>query len=316
MLNGMRNLLRTTRRWLQTALFQVISNQSPSEQRKASWAEAIHSYDDVPDVFKDVFIFDHGREFPYTVLTPSYEGFIHRTSEKLICDFKHEIFVLERNGNTINENCFPLKGISYVEVRTLLLDSSIKICGMTKDGVPASSTFRFNATTDYLFTPILHRMRQAPVESDLSAHYLEIAKFDSWKGPNYKFMNYARHSILVGEKVLHTILQPEIRETVLKVFGKTYRRVISPTLASILTDRELIMIREEKLRSGAGKYGGIWDYIPLKKILTLSLSEKDKDLLTLSVQLADETRLEYLFQSSAEQEINRLQHIFKEQVIA
>jgi hypothetical protein len=187
---------------------------------------------------------------------------------------------------------------------------------VTKEGITSSSAFKFNTTTDFLFTPILHRMRRSSGDSPSSADNLELEKFDSWRKINFKFMNYARRSLLAGERVVHAILQPEIREPVLKILGRTYHRIISPTLASILTDRELIVIREEKLQSGAGKYGGIWDYIPLSKIMSLSLGERDKGLLALSVQLAEGTRLEYLFQSSAEQEINRLQYLFKELVAA
>jgi hypothetical protein len=70
------------------------------------------------------------------------------------------------------------------------------------------------------------------------------------------------------------------------------------------------MIREEKIDGEEGKYGGIWDYIPLKKIMKLSIRKKDNNLLTLSIQLAEGTQLEYLFRSSIKQEIRRLQYLF------
>jgi hypothetical protein len=81
---------------------------------------------------------------------------------------------------------------------------------------------------------------------------------------------------------------------------------------SILTDRELIIIREEERQGGKDKYGGIWDYIPLNKIVTLSLGEKDSNLLGLSIQLPESARLEFLFQASAKQEIDQLLHRFRE----
>ena len=124
-------------------------------------------------------------------------------------------------------------------------------------------------------------------------------------------MTYARRSLLGGEKVIHTILQPEIRVSMFSILGKIYR-TISPTHMSILTDRELIIIREEERRSGEDRYGGIWNYIPLNKIVTLSLSRKDSNLLVLSIQLPKSACLEYLFQASAEQEINQLLDRFKE----
>ena len=314
MLTKMRNILWMNWRQVYTSTIAGLPTLSAAEQTKSSWAKSIESYDAVPNVYKDFFepFLADGRVFPYTVLTPSYEGFIHRTTEKLICNFGHEIYVLERSGNTFEAQCYPLEGISYVEVRTILLDSRIKISGVTRHGVPTSSTLKFNSVTDYLFTPILERIRLATFDSKDAAQSSELEKFDHWVRLNYKFMNYAKHSLLAGEKVIHTIMQPEIRASVLTVLGKTYYRTISPTHVSILTDRELILIREEVRKSGEDKYGGIWDYIPLNKIVTLSLSGKDSNLLVLSIQLPESARLEYLFQASAKREIDQLLERFRE----
>jgi hypothetical protein len=292
----------------------MVPKESADEQTRSSWAKPIASYDAVPAVYKDFFgpLQADGREFPYTVLTPSYEGFIHRTTEKLVCDFGHEIYVLERSRNTFEAQCYPFERISYIEFRTVLLDAYIKISGVTKYGVAASSIFRFNSVTDYLFTPILERIRLATVDSKGAAQNSELEKFDHLVRLNYKFMNYARRSLLGGEKVIHSVLQPEIRVSLLTVLGKTYYRTISPTHMSILTDRELIMLREEERRSGNERYGGVWDYIPLNKIVTLSLSEKDSSLLVFSIQLPENARLEYLFQASAKREVNQLLDRFRE----
>jgi hypothetical protein len=246
------------------------------------------------------------------VLTPSYEGFFRRTTEKLICAIGCEIYILERSGNTYEAQCYPLEGISYVEVRTILLDSRIKISGVTRQGVPASSTIKFNSITDYLFTPILDRIRLDTVDCKDAAQSSELEKFDHWGRLNYKFMNYAKRSLVAGEKVIQAILQPEIRASVLTVLGKTYYRTISPTHISILTDRELILIREEVRENGDDKYGGIWDYIPLNKIVNLSLSEKDSSLLVLSIHLPDNARLETLYQASAKREVHQLLDLFRE----
>ena len=308
MLTKMRNVLRMTWRQVYTSTIAGLPRLGAAEQTKSSWAKSIESYAAVPNVYKDFFepLLADGRVFPYTVLTPAYEGFIHRTTERLICDLGHEIYVLERSGNTFEAQCYPLEGISYVEVRTILLDSRIKITGVTRQGMAASSTLKFNSVTDYLFTPILERIRLAAVESKGAAQSVELEKFDPWVRLNYKFMNYAKRSLLGGEKVIHTVLQPEIRASLFTVLGKTYSRTISPTHVSILTDRELIIIREEERRSGDDQYGGIWDYIPLNKIATLSLGRKDNNLLVLSIQLPESARLENIFQASAEREINQL----------
>ena len=125
-------------------------------------------------------------------------------------------------------------------------------------------------------------------------------------------MNYARRSLLAEERVLYKILQPEIREPRQNFFGKTVYRMISPTLASILTDQEIIMIREVRWGNGDDRYGGIWDFLPLNKIMRLSSSETDDGLLEFSIHLKDGHCLIYLFQSSAKREIDQLRDRFWE----
>jgi hypothetical protein len=288
-------------------------SRSADDQIKASWARSVKPGDVIPDVFREFFEFtlSTGQDFPYTVLTPTYDGFTHREVEKLICDFQHEICVLERHGNSFNLQCFPLDRISCVQLRTQLLDSSFKIFGVTEDGDPCTATFRFNTVTDYLFFPILKKIRYDTdhlYESDTRG---ELEKFDSWGQYNPKFMNFAKRSLLPGECVVQAILQPEIRQKIIKIFGKTYDYVISPTLAAILTDQELIMIREEKNRCGPGKYGGIWEYISVHKIARLSTIEAIDNIIMFSIRLTDGNRLEYLFQADAKQEILQLQNNFE-----
>ena len=285
-----------------------------AEQTKASWARPIESPAALPAAYRGFLepLLAGGGAFPYTVLTPSYQGFLHRATEKLVCDLDDEICILERHGGTCEAHHYPLEGISYVEVRTFLLDSSIKISGVTGHGLAASTSFKFNAVTDYLFTPILHRIRLAshgPSDADLGS---ESEKFDDWVSLNYKFMNFAKRSLLAGDRVIQAILQPEIRTRALTLLGKTLYRLVSPTHMCILTDRELITVREEDRRSADDKYGGIWNYIPLGKIVDLSLSQRDGHLFELSIQLPDGAPLGYLYQASAERELNELLDRFRE----
>ena len=290
---------------------------SGAELARSSWAMRIESYADLPDVYKgffEPFLADR-KDFPYTVLTPTHERFIHRQSEKLISDFGREIYILERNGSTVDPHCYPVDGISYVEFRTALLASSFKVYGMTNQEVHTSCTLIFNSITDYLFKPFLKKARLGANDSETATKNPEVEKFDHLADVNFKFMNFAKHSLLGGEKVLHFTLQSEIRESIVKFLKKTYFRTISPTHMSILTDRELIVIREDESRRKEDRYGGIWDFISLNKIVSMIVSEKNDDLLGLTVQLPEDTGFELLFQISAKEELDQLLNQFKEQVI-
>jgi hypothetical protein len=108
------------------------------------------------------------------------------------------------------------------------------------------------------------------------------------------------------------ILQPETRERVATVLGKTFYRTVFPTHMSILTDRELIMIGEEHRWSGEDRYGGTWHYLPLCKIVALSLSRKGSNWLSLSIQLPGSVCLDYLYEASARREVEQLLACAKE----
>ena len=240
MLTKIRNSLRDY-----SATIILLPTLSAAEQTRSSWAKSIESYDAVPKHYQPFFepFRATGQVFPYSVLAPSYEGFIRPTSEKLVCVFDQEIYVLLRSGNTFETQCYPLEGISHVEVRSILLDSHIKISGATRQGVPISTTIRFNTVSDYMFRPVLEKIRLAAVDTQKATQSSESDQFDRWARLSYKFMNFAKRSILGGESVIHTMLQTEIRANVWTLLGKTYYRTLSPTHASILTDRELILIR-------------------------------------------------------------------------
>jgi hypothetical protein len=310
----MRNVLRTVRGQVYPSTEAGLPRLSGAELAWSSWAKRIESCLELPEAYKDFFapFLAAGRQFPYSILTPSYERFVHRTSEKLICDFDDNVYVLEKNGNSLEVQCYPVGRISYVEFRTALLASSFKICGGNSQGVYASSTLIFNSVTDYLFTPILKRIRRAKRESTKLEDSSKPGQFEHLATINFKFMNYANHSLLGEEKVIHSILQPEIREKILTVLRKTYDRMVSPTHMSILTDRELIMIREQAVGRKGDRYGGVWDYIPLSKIVSLALHEKNGKLMVLSIQLPNSDHLEFLFQIFAREAVNQLIDRFRE----
>jgi hypothetical protein len=60
---------------------------SADEQTRLSWARVARSWDEVLEVFREPRAAAAGGSggLPYTVLTPSFQGFLLRPSEKLIC---------------------------------------------------------------------------------------------------------------------------------------------------------------------------------------------------------------------------------------
>ena len=312
---SMRNILEMSWKWIRTSsIGGLLKPLNATELTKLSWATCIKSYAEVPDVYKSFFepILAEGRAFPYTILTPSYERFVHKTTEKIISDFGHDIYVLERNRDSFETQCYPVDKIIYIEFETALLASSFKICGKTDQGGYASSTLKFNTVTDYMFTPILKRARKVSVDSKNVALDTEMEKFNCLADVNFKFMNLAKHSLLEGEKVIQFIFQHDIQERLLSILKINYYRTISATQMIILTDKELITIREDATQRKEDRYGGFWVYIPINKFNSLFVSEKYSDLLLLTIQLPIDISFELLFQISARKELNQLLRRFKE----
>jgi hypothetical protein len=287
-----------------------LSLLTAAEQTKRSWAKEISSHDELPEVYRASFdaLIGQTDGFPYTVLTPSYAGFLTRAREKLVCRQDGKIVVLEQVRGDIITTYYPIETISYVEVGDVLLQSWVKIRGQTGDGVLTTSEFKFNTVTDHLFTPIVETVRPAAASSAAINEEGQRSRFNHLRELNLKLMNYAKRSVMPGSEILHFVLQPEIRGEVLRLLGHSFFRTRCTPHLSILTDRELILIQDgASKRPGRGiRYGGVWHYIPLDKITSISAAGTEKDLLTMSIHLAGDDRIESLFSVSNRGEIDIL----------
>ena len=243
---------------------------SAAEQTRLSWARRVDAYAEVPVVFQGFFdaLAQPPVPFPYTVLTPSYAGFLVRTNEKLLCDLASELCIIERIGDSFTVTKYPVETINYIEFGTVLLKSWLTVSGRTAQGELASNTTKFNTVTDYLFTPFVGKIRATDGEGETEDLATERAKFNHLGKTHFKFMNVAKRNILPGEHVLQSLMQPIIRSEIVRLFGHALSRTLAPAHMAILTERELIMIRDEDqdFWSGETTHGSIKTYIPLARI--------------------------------------------------
>ncbi len=284
------------------------------EQTQRSWARSITSLADVPAAYRSFFqpLEAKGVPFPLVIIAPSYEGFLHREIEKLVWATSDEVRILEKRGHKIDMRRYPIPGISCVEVSSRLLDARLEIMGLEGDALaPARTAVRFNAVTEYLFSPILTRIRAGSERSRLARPGIRDP-FDAWGTRNFKFMNYAKRSLVGDEEIQQAILQPEISVRIGAAFGRTYRRMVSPTNAIILTDREVIAIREVPSPGGRERYGGVWDYMPLRRIDHLSIAGAGQGVVVLSIHLPGEVHVDLRYEASARLELDALLATFQE----
>ena len=288
------------------------------EITRLSWARKIASFEDLPGGFQPAVmeLLADSQDFPYSVLTPTFEGFLRRENSKLIFNLGSRLHVLEDNRASIIHIIFPVESIHAIEFGTILLKAWMKLRGIDSTGQFATTTLHFNTVTDHYFQPFVNAVRshdQLLSSTDLNE---EQRKFASLASQHFKFMNYARRSLLPGERVVQFALQPEIRVSRLSFWGRSViSRLTCPAHILILTDSELIWIRDDqggKRWRDNTRYGGIWTYLPLSKIQALQIRASEDDLIHLILRLPTDDQVLVPFATGRRTELNEFSRLMRE----
>ncbi|MCE5284941.1 MAG: hypothetical protein LLG02_03690 [Pelosinus sp.] len=257
----------------------------PSET--SSWPRIVNCYDDIPKVFRDYV--NTQKYFPYIVYSPPDNwGLKIYTNAKLTCLYQDRIMILENNNGSVQQDCYYFKDIDYVEQGRILLYSWIKVSGFS-EGAFSTTMVIYNTVMIELFTMVVKSIRKSQFLNVNEAMTLDLSSLDFLQSLSYKFLNYTRESILLGEKIKQTVYQPLLRKKYLFFFKKTiiWGHII------ILTDQELIVLKNEENDKSNNKeqetFGGIWMHIPLAKIAQINIdAQAGKDLIILSIKLRQE----------------------------
>jgi hypothetical protein len=279
-----------------------------AKQSKLAWSRRIESYEALPEPYKDFFKAELAERstFPYVILTPPLDKPLRKTTEKLIIERESTIQVLERTGSQVVAKSFPYPAQRILEMGNVLLYSWIRLKGVTTAGLESTALIEFNpATGDRLLAPFLDKMRPTRPGVDEAGFLSEKAKFDHLSVSNLKFMNFGRSSLVRGEKVSQIILQPEILEPASKLLGRTFYRTVTAVHLSILTDQELILIREDERspKIKGGRYGGIWQFLPLRSLISVSLTGPSNGMLTLTIGLLAGETIQRQFAAASQPEL-------------
>jgi hypothetical protein len=269
-----------------------------------SWARAIESYEDVPGPYKGFFEgMAHGADsFPYAVLTPRYEGFLRQEQEKLVCCPDRNLHILQSKDGKLAQTTYRLRDIHYVEIGNFLLQSWIKVRGVSSDGL-LTTTLKFNTVSERLFGPIVDRVRAGAPQAvgvDLNAEQAKLREID---GLSLKLLNFGKSSILPGELVARAIWQPEIQAEVLSVLGRHLSRMVSNAHLGILTSQEVIVVRDNPSKDS--KYGVTRFFVPLGGISSVSLNRGRDSQLVASLHFPEDDHLDLLYSPSKEGEVER-----------
>jgi len=296
-----------------------LSNMTGGRQTMMSWARVIETYAAVPEVFKAACkaTLAESSPFPYVVLAPAIQGSLPRATEKLLCIVNDVLYVWECANGQVIPSTYPLKAICALEMGSILLNSWMTISGLTSEGLESSTVIPFNTATRRHLAPLINKMRPAPTQTAEIDWQAERAKFDALSQVSFKFMNFARESLVRGEKVIDMLWQAPIGRPIFTIFGgPSYRTDVLAHLL-ILTDKEIILIHDDE-RSTEKKgvrYGGVWQYISLRHITALTISDAVNDQVVFSLTLAgSEQRLDQVFAASSLQALDHFQNEFARQV--
>jgi hypothetical protein len=304
------NFNRTWRRLLR-ATYDSLGLMNAADQTRLSWAKPVRAVDEIPDFYLDYLranLPDPRACLP-GVLTPTFRGFLRRENEKLVFTHNSRLYILEQTQSGLLPTIFPFNEINYIEVGAILLKAWLRIDGLVH-GQLNSQILRFNTVTQFLFDPLValirHALTDCPDQADLRT---EQARFEPLRQRHFKFVSYARNSLLPGERVISYVMQPEMRAPRLSLLGKSVTmRIIDTAHLCILTDGELIVIRDDpaSLQScNETRYGGVWDYIPLCRVRAAALEEREDGLALTLCQPGDE-RFNVLFASEHRLEAERM----------
>jgi len=286
-------MISTTKLWqrLTSVSHSTKSFLPATAQTKRSWARVVDSLDNVPAIYQDqvrAISEAHGC-FPYTIVTPTYAGFLSKGSEKLICAFNEILYVLTYSSDHLESQSVEYSTITYTQHAFVLLKSWLKLTVAVTDTAPKQFVFRYNSASESCFIPLIEiirshsRIQSNPIDpiEDNNLQFLEQL--------DYKLFNYGVRGLLPNQLIRSTLYQPAVQHYLIRVHRAVLTRTLFPAHLSILTDNELILVSdgEQTHWHNNRRYGGVWTYVPLCMIDHVSVVDESKDLLTLKYDLAD-----------------------------
>jgi hypothetical protein len=140
-----------------------------------------------------------------------------------------------------------------------------------------------------------------------------MERLHRWNDLEPQVIDMARHCLLPGETVIESILQPEIRAGLFSL-DRAAHGAKCPTHICILTDKELVLIREDASLGNKDFCGGICNFIPLSKISALTRTREKGSLLSISIRLLNGEVCESLFDVALEPEVKHFLEMIRERM--
>lgn len=274
-----------------------------------NWARRLTDLSQVPRVFREAL--PHRAEsIPHIIYAPTDRWGWRKAHPKILCVAQDAVTLLELGRNGVGSLTIPLSAVAGVEMGRILLYSWLTITGTGRNGTVAVKV-EFNSVVESVFQPLAAMIRTATAgihAGDREALRHEWRKLDPLAKESYKYANFAKASLLPGERVRVTAFEPGIQR-------KTWRgtRTVVPANLAVLTDRELILIRDAPRREALENYGGVWHYLALERVAGLAVEQERDGMCSLIAQASGDYCVRCVFSTAHEGRVRRLRASFERQ---
>jgi hypothetical protein len=278
-----------------------------SQNTMSQWPIKVKRPEQIPESFVEELDKAFGAAWPYTVFIPPSKWDADGKRSKVFSMLDDGVMYFEDMKTEVKQLFYPFENILYVEMGRMLLSSWMTIHGIV-GGQYRQSTVSYNTVRDDLFDPIIKRIRTqiSPGKSLLEGENGE--RLSDLKQLDMEFLNYTKQSLLPGEKIINIIYQPKV----LDESGMSIEMLPEHTHAVVLTDNELILIKEDnhKYKNIHSNYGVIRDFIPLAHIRNV-MTESQQTGVRMHVNIEDRDEVDRVFEQTQSERLANLIQKFK-----
>jgi hypothetical protein len=229
------------------------------------------------------------RKVPATVLVVTDDGWLVASEN-------------QDGGSGISVEQCKFSDTLFLELTSIVLWGRLKI-DFASTGTSYSAVIRFSTAEERLYREAIDLVLDGVDRTRASKSETDRGAAEMLKGWPLKLRNEVLDYLPKGQRLLAATQWPAILDG--------FRRELAPAGALLVTERELVVIADEKTPGWShgewAKYGGIITYFPLARLADFHVGQQDRfGVLALHVHARHGgERLEILFPSDHEQTISK-----------
>ena len=255
------------------------------------FSEALRSHLSATDAFRLILYAPSAsigdEKVPATVLVVTDDGWLVASENQ--------------DGGISVEQC-KFYDTLFLELKSIVLWGRLKI-DFASTGTSYSAVIRFSTAEERLYREAIDLVLDGIDRTRASQSEKDRGTAEVLKDWPFKFRNEGLQYLPKGQSLLAAAQWPAIRGG--------FRRELAPAGALLVTERELVLIAEEKAPDWYygewAKYGGIITYFPLARLADFHVGQQDRfSVLALHVHASHGgERLEILFPSDHEGAVSK-----------